>query len=149
MRNEMRLPHHALLLRILVPVETVGHPAGSYDVWSAVVVHVCNPLSAVRHKLAHDFDGSILMDLPLASLRSGILVPERPAEEIGPAISIHIHAAYAFGVVCAQQMDEVLCFRLPVRAVAALLIQLSTGEKGSSEAGGCNSKFGGHVFSRS
>src|SRR5215472_18235269 len=102
----MTLPHHARLLGILEPPQPVGHPTNRDDVRRSVVIDIHRPLAAIRYEFAHDINHSVLMALPLAALRTGILIPVRAAHEVRPAVSIHVDGRDPFGMIGAQSMHE-------------------------------------------
>ena len=116
--DEVALPHHAGLLRILVPPQAIHHPAGGDDVRRAIVIDVEGPLAAIGDELAEDADGAVLMALPLAALRPGILIPVGAAHQIGTAVAVHIDGGDAFGMIGAQAMHAKGHLRNAVRAVA-------------------------------
>ena len=78
--NEVTLPHHPGLLRILIPPEAVRDPSRRHHIGGAVVVHVESPFSAVGDELIVNAYRSVLMALPLAAGRSRILIPVSSAQ---------------------------------------------------------------------
>jgi len=63
------------------------------------VIYIHRPLAAIGHKFTDDLDRAVLMTLPFAALRSRILIPLGSADQVGPALSIHVDGGDAFGVV--------------------------------------------------
>src|ERR1700722_3562352 len=74
-RDEMLWPRRAQLLRILVPPESVPHPAQRDHVRRSIVIDVDRPLAAIRNEFANCLDCPILMPLPLPALRPRVLIP--------------------------------------------------------------------------
>jgi hypothetical protein len=67
---------------------------------------------------------------PLSAGWTGILIPIGPAEQVGPAIAIHVECGDALGVIRAQAMNEKSALRNTERTVAgnSLSISLRKGE---------------------
>jgi hypothetical protein len=104
--DEMLLPHHIRLLRVLIPPESVQHPTRRNHVECSIVVDIDRPLAGVRDKLIHYAHRPILMLLPHATLGPRILIPIGPTKQIRPAIAVHVHRGNSFRVVRPQAMHE-------------------------------------------
>src|SRR5208337_935118 len=107
--DKVTLPHHIRLSGILIPPQTVRHPACGHHIGLAIVVHIECPLAAIGDEFAHYANSPKLMPLPFAAQRSGILVPVGSAENVGPSVAVHVHRSDTFGVVGTQPVDEKGC----------------------------------------
>ena len=72
------------------------------------------------------------MPLPFTALRAGILIPVRSAQEVWPAVSVHVDGGDSFGVIRSQSMHEKSHLRHISRSVAANFIELCVGEGGEN-----------------
>ncbi len=123
--DQVALPHDSRLFRILVPKQSIRHPADRHHVRRTVVIHVHHPLAAIGHKLSDYIDGAVLVAFPLAAPRPRILVPIRSAQNIRPAVAVHVHGGDALGVIGAQPMDGISGLRHIAGRVAPHLVELS------------------------
>jgi len=130
--DEMLLPHHARLARILIPPNSIADPAGGNKVRRAIVVYVDRPLSTIRDKLLVNADGAILMLLPFASLRTGILIPVGAAQDVRTPIAIHVQSSDALGVIGTQAMRNKRDLRSAARARTSSSSTFRLGSGGES-----------------
>src|SRR5947209_10734761 len=122
MRDQVTLPHDVGLLRILVPIETIGHPPDRHYIRCTVMVHIDCPLATVRDKLAYDFYGPVLAHLPLSTLRTRILVPECTAQDVRKSSSVHVESSDASGMIGPEPVDEESGLWLVSRSVASIFV---------------------------
>jgi hypothetical protein len=100
--DEVLLPHHARLLRVLVPPHPVGHPPGRHHIRRAVMIYIDRPFSAVGDEFSHILHCPELVPCPLPAIGSGILIPVRPTQQIREPVTVHIDRRDSFGMVRSQ-----------------------------------------------
>src|ERR1700680_4977111 len=103
---------------ILIPPESVHHPASRHHIGSAIVVHINGPLPTIGDKLAQDANSAVLVLLPLATRGAWILIPVGSAEQVRPAIAVHVQCGDLLGMVCTQTVGKEGGLRSTIRPVA-------------------------------